>query len=86
MTRPKVKINGVEVREILKPGTISYLFVKKDNGDDKEYYYLGRISPILDSVRQTETINDAGNVLPIVNILFHVREKIPDKLYEYLTK
>ena len=86
MTRSNVRINSKEVAGILDERTNSYLFIKRDDGDSKDFYYMGKVKPIKDSVRQTTIENDEGKVLPIVNIQFSIQSKIPDDIYDYITK
>ena len=84
MTRSNVRIDGSEVPEIRKSSTKKYLFVQKGDDDSSDFYYMGEVDVIPDGITQTTIENDDGKVLPIVNILFRLREPVPDGIYDYI--
>ncbi len=84
-TRPRIHTYSQEVVDILDPQASSYLFVKKDDNDSLDFYYMGKVTPILDSVRETTKEDDDGQELPIVNIHFKLNNPVPESLYEYIT-
>lgn len=84
MTRSNVRIDGSEVPEIRKSSTKKYLFVQKGDDDSSDFYYMGEVDVISDGITQTTIENDDGKVLPIVNILFRLREPVPDGIYDYI--
>ena len=45
---------------------------------------MGEVDVIPDGITQTTIENDDGKVLPIVNILFRLREPVPDGIYDYI--
>lgn len=85
-TRCNVHKDGKEVTGIMCSKTSIYLFVQKGDDDSSDFYYLGKVSPIRDSVRETTQNNDKGRALPIVNIHFKLNEPVPDGIYRYLTE
>ena len=85
MTRNKVHIDGKEVTQIRDPKTKNYLFIQKGDDDSSDFYYLGPIDPIQESIHETTIENDKGEMLPIVNIQFKLRNPVPDGIYDYLT-
>lgn len=84
MTRSNVRIDSKEVKGILDPRTTSYLFIKRDDGDSKDFYYMGRVRPIKEEVKQTTIENDKGDCLPIVNIKYQLESQVPDDIYSYI--
>ncbi len=83
MTRSRKTLESEEVRTILSSECKSYLFVKKSDDESGEFYYIGRATPILDKVRQT-TIENKGEMLPIVNIPLRLDEPVPEEIYGYI--
>ena len=85
-TKSKVRIDNSFVINILKPIASPYLFVQKGDDDSSDFYYMGKVTPILDSVRETTQKDDNGQELPIVNIHFKLSEPVPESLYRYITE
>ncbi len=83
MTRSRKTLESDEVRSILSSECRSYLFVKKSDDESGEFYYVGRAFPILEDVRQT-TIENKGEMLPIVNIPLRLAEPVPEEIYRYI--
>ena len=84
MTRSRVRIDGTEVTGIMRPTTGKYLFVQKGDDDSSDFYYMGRVDVVPDGVTQTTIEDDRGRMLPIVNILFRLREPVPEGIYDYI--
>ncbi|MDR0880176.1 MAG: DEAD/DEAH box helicase [Clostridioides sp.] len=86
MTRNKRTIESKEVADILnsaQSGLKIHLFVKKTDGEGKDFYYIGQADPILDRVKETHIKNKDKN-LPIVNIPLRLRNEVREDIYEYL--
>lgn len=81
MTRNNVKLDSREVEAIKNPVTRISLFVKKSNDEGKDFYYLGDMVPR--NFEQTTINNDAGRSLPIVNIIFEMKDRLEEKMYKY---
>lgn len=60
------------------------LFIKKNNDEGIEFYYMGEVSPELDQVEQTTMSNDNGNQLPVVKIRFKLADPVTSTMYNYL--
>ena len=83
MTRNRVKIDSPEVEAIKNPDTRISLFVKKSNDEGIDFYYLGDMKVKAEKIKQTITRNDAGKELPIVNIIFEMKDFLEEKMYQY---
>ncbi|WP_088810417.1 MULTISPECIES: DEAD/DEAH box helicase [unclassified Listeria] len=71
----------MQFRNIEKENLEMHLFIKKDESDKSEFYYLGKCSPIKDSFK--EEIHDDK---PIVNMLLKLENEIEPSLYHSLTR
>lgn len=88
MTRNNLTTESREVKNIIhadKNGTKIPLFVKKEDGEGTDFYYLGLIHPISGSARNTSIKTDEGDERPIVNIRFKLERSVREDIYEYLT-
>lgn len=87
MTRSNKNIESSEVVEILNYESSNLkieLFVKKEDGEGTDFYYLGSVMPI--HVSETTITNDKEERLPIVNIKYKLNTVIRDDIYDYLSK
>ncbi|AMC94328.1 hypothetical protein AOC36_10195 [Erysipelothrix larvae] len=83
MSRNKRTLESQEIQSIINAQTLGYtllLFVKRSDGEDKYFFYLGTLS-VLD-YEQT-TIHANGSDLPIVRFTFKLNQMIKDDLYYY---
>lgn len=56
------------------------LFVKKSDGEGRDFYYMGDMEPIR---ADEQTIKSEGKYLPIVNIVFHLKTVVRQDIYSY---
>lgn len=66
-------------------GTNVYLFVKKDNGEGKDFYYLGRGAVNPDSAKP-DKILDKGSYYPVVTMEMVLEQPIQYDIYHYLVE
>lgn len=59
------------------------LFVKKNDGEGNDFYYMGQVAPI--DWKQTTIHNDAGKVLPVVNFQLELEHCVRDDIFEYFS-
>ena len=80
------KINSNDVQSILgKKGIIRLpLFIKKNNDEGKDFYFMGDVFPELDKVKQTTMSNDSGKQISVVKIRFNLVSPVSDTMYNYL--
>jgi hypothetical protein len=60
------------------------LFIKKNNDEGLEFYYMGELTPQLNQVVQTTMPNDSGKQLPVVKIRFNLANPVSSTMYNYL--
>ena len=89
MTRNRVSWDSKEPQAIFhhKEENIDiHLFVKKGDGEGRDFYYLGQVEPIMELSKETTIQDKHGNELPIVNIIYRLEHPVKEDVYEYLTK
>jgi superfamily II DNA or RNA helicase len=86
MSKSNRKLSSNDVRSILgHNGPIRLpLFIKKNNDEGMDFYYLGEVIPELNQVEQTTMSNDSGKQLPVVKIRFNLADPVTDNMYNYL--
>lgn len=83
MTRNSVRLDSFEPATIMdwrKNHIRILLFVKKSDGEGRDFYYMGNMEPIK---LEQQTIKSEGKDLPIVNILFHLKTAVRQDIYGY---
>lgn len=65
-------------------GVDIHIFVKKDDDEGTDSYYLGKATPIIDSVTQKTISTDKGE-RPIVNINMIMENPIEYNMFKYIT-
>ena len=58
------------------------LFVKKNDGEGSDFYYLGKMR--YNSFEDTQMKDKNGAMVPVVNIQFDMENPVPQNLYSYL--
>jgi superfamily II DNA or RNA helicase/HKD family nuclease/phage repressor protein C with HTH and peptisase S24 domain len=86
MSKSNRKVQSNDVQSILgKKGEIRLpLFIKKNNDEGQDFYFMGEVSPALDSVVQTSMNSDNGKKVAVVKIRFHLKSPVSDVMYRYL--
>lgn len=83
MTRARVKVTSPQVAKIYDTKVRKLLFVKKNDAEGKDFYYLGDVH-VQGQPVETTIQNDQGQALPIVNFQFILDRPVEEKLYMYL--
>lgn len=81
-SRSNRKLESQEIQKVIASKRI-LLFVKKEDGEGTDFYYLGDASIVKDSVKQ-DKMEDSGS--PVVHFTFELDEPVTETLYNYLTK
>ena len=84
MTRNRVTLEHKEVEAIRNYETSGLrisLFIKKSDDEGTDFYYMGDMEPV-EFVEKTIT-NDKGRELPIVNIIFSMKDEVEESIYNY---
>ena len=87
MSKNKRYIDSPDVDAILNQNKNNIqieLFIKKDDAEGKDFYYIGKMITDFDSKEQTQIPNEKGQMLPVVNIKFDIEPPVPQNLYNYL--
>lgn len=73
-----------QLRDKVNPLSI-LLFIKKDNGEGTDFYFIGQVEPKEDSFNQVTMKDKNGNDVPVVKIEYVLKKPVEDHLYNYLT-
>ena len=86
MSKSNRKINSKDVQSILgKNGAIRLpLFIKKNNDEGMDFYYMGDVNPELNQVEQSTISNDKGKQISVVKIRFNLTSPVNPTIYNYL--
>lgn len=88
-TKSKRKLESKEVKTILEADHLKidlHVFVKKDDADGTEFYYLGKAHPDQQSAVQASMPDKNNKSLPVVHMNLLLENSVESKLYGYLTK
>lgn len=80
-SRSNRKLSSNEIKNVINSKRI-LLFVKKEDAEGTDFYYLGDASIIKDSIQQAE-MPDSGK--PVVHFKFQLEQPVKDDLYNYIT-
>jgi len=85
MSKSNRKIGSKEVQSILgRNGAIRLpLFIKKNNDEGMDFYYMGEVSPELNKVEQTTMSDDNGKQVSVVKIRFNLASPVTANMYNY---
>ncbi len=86
MSKSNRTMNSNDVQSILgKNGAIRLpLFIKKNNDEGIDFYFMGEVSPDLNKVEQTTMPNNSGRKLSVVKIRFNLADPVIPSMYNYL--
>lgn len=68
-----------------KSGLRLPLFIQKNNDEGIEFYYMGDVTPIEDSFKETTMMNDKEKKVAVVKLIFKMLIPVELNLYNYLT-
>lgn len=86
-TRSRRTTKSEEVRKIIdseKENIDIHLFVKKDDDEGGDFYYLGEVKPDQQSIQNTTMLNKNGQELPVVTMNLMLKESVDQQIYDYL--
>lgn len=88
MSKSNRRISSSDVQSILgNKGSIRIpLFIKKNNDEGMDFYYMGNVVSEKDLVEQSTILNDKGNQIPVVKFRFNLHTPVIDTMYQYLTE
>lgn len=83
-TRPNNRINSKQVTQILEDETLRIdLFVKKEDGEGTDFFYLGTVTPNTLSAQNIQLLHK-GVMKPYVTLNFTLTNPVQDAIYRYL--
>jgi len=86
-TRSNRTLKSAEVQKIINAEAENvdlHIFVKKDDDEGRDFYYLGQASPDRETVQQDEMVDKKGKLLPVVHMDMIMEKPIDHKLYHYI--
>ena len=75
----------IKFKEAEKLGIRLPLFVKKENAEGDDFYYIGDVSPIKNDFTQT-TMENEDQQVSVVKMMFHIDSPVERSMYNYITK
>ena len=88
-TRSNRKLTSPEVKTIIeaKENQIDvHIFVKKDDDEGRDFYYLGKAVPDQSTAEQTTMMDKEQKEIPVVTMNMVFEQPIEYKLYDYLVE
>lgn len=86
-TRSNRTLKSKEVQTIIKAEEKEidlHIFIKKDDDEGKDFYYLGEAIPDQRTVEERTMLNDKGKELPVVEMELMLDTPVEHQLYQYL--
>ena len=80
-SRSKRRLENNEILNLISSKRI-LLFVKKQDGEGTDFYFMGDVSIIPDSIEQGSM---PESKLPVVHFKFHLQQPVIQSLYHYIT-
>lgn len=62
-----------------------YLFAKKSDDEGSDFYYLGEVTPLVNTIQQLEKPINDGTKRSVVSLELKLHDRIKQDLYKYLT-
>lgn len=88
-TRSKRTLESEEVQKIIQAeenNTGIYIFVKKDNDEGSDFYYLGQALPDKNTIRQEAMRGQNNKEIPVVTMNMVMEAPVEYDLYHYLVE
>ncbi|EEL40327.1 TPA: DUF3427 domain-containing protein [Bacillus toyonensis] len=86
-TRFNRTLESKEVKNIInaKENNLDiHIFVKKDNDESRDFYYLGKALPDKNTIKQSDILDKYDKKLPIVQMNMIMENNIESKFYDYI--
>ncbi|MDN3450045.1 DEAD/DEAH box helicase [Planococcus sp. APC 3906] len=87
-TRSNRTLASEEVIKIIhakEQGIDLHLFVKKDDDEGGDFYYLGEVAPDKNMIEQSTMEDKNGKEIPVVHMGMVMEKALNSKLYQYIT-
>ena len=86
-TRSNRTLQSQEVQKVIHSDENDmdiHIFVKKDDGEGTDFYYLGKGFPDKSSVEEDRMTDKNGKDLPVVHMNMMMEQAVEGELYHYL--
>ena len=80
-SRSNRKVESIEIQNVIKSKRI-LLFIKKEDSEGSDFYFMGDVKIVEDSIKQSKMANSE---LPVVHFKFSLDHPVEDSIYDYLT-
>lgn len=85
-TKSPRTMKSPEVQKLKDPSNWTYrLFAKKSDDEGSDFYYLGEVSPVQESIDEIKKATQEGKKKKVVTMDLKLNEPIENSLYRYLT-
>ena len=84
-TKSKRNLSSPEVQLMMSHENWNIsMFLKKSDDEGNDFYYLGKVTPITESIEQTQRATSDGKMVDIVNMILQFEDPISIDLFQYL--
>ncbi|MFD2638692.1 DUF3427 domain-containing protein [Piscibacillus salipiscarius] len=86
-TRSNRTLESKEVQKIIQAeenGLDIHIFIKKDDDEGKDFYYLGRAKPDKSTVIQDRMLDKHGKEIPVVHMNMLLENPVEYRLFKYI--
>jgi superfamily II DNA or RNA helicase/HKD family nuclease/SOS-response transcriptional repressor LexA len=80
-SRSNRRLDSGEIKGVINSNRI-LLFIKKEDGEGTDFYFMGDVSIINDSIQQSYM---PDSKIPVVHFKFHLKKPVIESLYQYIT-
>ncbi len=86
-SKSKRSLNSPEIQALLNFNNDLRipLFIQKNNDEGIEFYYIGELKPIKESIRQSYMDSDNYQKISVVKVNFKIEPPVEDEIFDYLT-
>lgn len=85
-TKSPRTLSSPEVKKLQDPDSWTFrVFVKKSDDEGTDFYYLGEVIPVQDTIRQVEKPLQDGRLKSVVEMMLKFKTPIERTLFNYLT-
>ena len=61
------------------------LFIKKNNGEGTDFYFMGDVKPLNESFSETTIKNNANKSVPVVKVILELKFPVETPIFNYIT-
>lgn len=85
-TKSPRTLKSPEVQKLKDPSNWTYrLFAKKSDDEGSDFYYLGEVSPVQETIKEIKKATQEGKQKNVVTMDLKLQQPIENSLYRYLT-